>query len=205
MSISEIRDIFEHQGQPSLPPKQNPSSSSNRPSSVQREQISNSLIALPRPPSRHGSAILSGTATVGRTRSTQSPVPSSLISDNKLSIAKQNNVKDNDRARSTSPGSENSISSRPAFGTSRGPSPLTLGMSDVIPLAVAFQEVCHACFQGADESQCQVRQIGDMMISFPAGIVQLFANNPNSTPLMFRIRNAHYLETVLPNRHLIST
>ena len=39
-------------------------------------------------------------------------------------------------------------SSRPAtqtlpkgasFGTSRGPSPLTLGMSDVVPLAVAFQ------------------------------------------------------------------
>ena len=38
-------------------------------------------------------------------------------------------------------------------GISRGPSPLTLGMSDTIPLAVAFQELCHAYFRGTDESR----------------------------------------------------
>ena len=43
-----------------------------------------------------------------------------------------------------------------AVGMSRGPSPLTIGASDVVPLAVAFQEVCHACFRGAEESQVQV-------------------------------------------------
>lgn len=93
----------------------------------------------------------------------------------------------------------------PGFGTSRGPSPLTLSKSDVIPLAVAFQEVCHACFRGADESQCQVRLIGDMMVSFPAGIVQVLTSNPNSAPLMFRIKNASVLESVVPNKHLIAT
>ena len=93
---------------------------------------------------------------------------------------------------------------QPGFGTSRGPSPLTLGTGDVVPLAVAFQEICHACFRGADESGCQVRLIGDMMVSFPAGIVQLVASNPNPAPLQFRIKGADALESVVPNKHLIS-
>lgn len=39
------------------------------------------------------------------------------------------------------------------MGTSRGPSPLTIGLSDTIPLAVAFQELCHAYFRGTDENR----------------------------------------------------
>jgi len=35
---------------------------------------------------------------------------------------------------------------------SRGPSPLTIGMSDLIPLAVAFHEIVHARFKGNDET-----------------------------------------------------
>ncbi len=77
-------------------------------------------------------------------------------------------------------------------------------MSDVVPLAVAFQEICHACFRGADENGCQVRLIGDMMVSFPAGIVQLVSSNPNPAPLQFRIKNAKSLESVIPNKQLIS-
>ena len=91
-----------------------------------------------------------------------------------------------------------------AFGTSRGPSPLTLGMSDVIPIAVAFQEVCHSCFRGPDEALCQVRLIGDMMISFPAGIVAILCSNLNAAPLRFRIKNAGELESVIPNKQLIT-
>lgn len=30
---------------------------------------------------------------------------------------------------------------------SRGPSPLTIGMSDTIPLAIAFHEIIHAYFK----------------------------------------------------------
>ena len=41
-----------------------------------------------------------------------------------------------------------------AFGTSRGPSPLALGLSDVIPIAVAFQEVCHVAFKYDNFESC---------------------------------------------------
>ena len=92
----------------------------------------------------------------------------------------------------------------PSFGLSRGPSPLTLGMSDVVPIAVAFQEVCHAMFNGSEEDKCQVRLIGDMMISFPAGIVQVVANNPNPAQLSFKIRNATVFESIVPNLKLIT-
>ena len=90
------------------------------------------------------------------------------------------------------------------MGFSRGPSPLTLGMSDSVPLAVAFQEVCHACFNGSEEDQCQVRLIGDMMISFPAGVVQMMANNPKLAQLSFKIKNASVFESVVPNGDLIT-
>ena len=82
---------------------------------------------------------------------------------------------------------------------------LTLGMSDVVPIAVAFQEVCHAMFNGSEESRCQTRLIGDMMVSFPAGIVQVVANHPNPAQLSFKIRNASCFESVVPNTKLIST
>ena len=103
----------------------------------------------------------------------------------------------------TSAAGATSINSTHSFGLSRGPSPLTLGLSDVVPLAVAFQEVCHACFRGADESQVQVRLIGDLMISFPAGIVNVIANNVNPAPLQFRLCNSNSLESLLPNKELI--
>lgn len=38
-------------------------------------------------------------------------------------------------------------------GVSRGPSPLTIGMADTIPLAVAFHEIVHSYFRGSDESR----------------------------------------------------
>jgi hypothetical protein len=71
-------------------------------------------------------------------------------------------------------------------------------------LAVAFQEVVHAAFRGRDESRCLVKQLGDMMLSFPAGIVAVLASNPYPAPLQFRIKNAGRLESVLPNKQLIS-
>ncbi|KFM59697.1 FCH domain only protein 2, partial [Stegodyphus mimosarum] len=89
-------------------------------------------------------------------------------------------------------------------GSSRGPSPLTIGMSDTIPLAVAFNEVVNACFKGTDETRCQVRLMGDMKVSFPAGIVQVLANNPSPAHLIFRISKASKLENILPNKQLIS-
>ncbi|XP_013195323.1 F-BAR domain only protein 2 [Amyelois transitella] len=87
---------------------------------------------------------------------------------------------------------------------SRGPSPLTIGMADTIPLAVAFHEIIHAYFRGTDEAKCQVKMSGDMMLSFPTGIVGVLANNPNPAKLCFRLKNIHRLDNVLPNKQLIS-
>jgi len=39
------------------------------------------------------------------------------------------------------------------IGPSRGPSPLTIGLSDSIPLAVAFHEIIHAYFKGSNETR----------------------------------------------------
>lgn len=40
-----------------------------------------------------------------------------------------------------------------SVGSSRGPSPLTIGMSDSIPIAVAFFETVNALFKGTDENR----------------------------------------------------
>ena len=109
----------------------------------------------------------------------------------------------NDTSSTSTVARISTMNSAHAFGISRGPSPLTLGLADVVPLAVAFQEVCHACFRGSDETQVQVRLIGDLMVSFPAGIVNVIANNTNPPPLQFSLINANSLESLLPNSELI--
>lgn len=65
-----------------------------------------------------------------------------------------------------------------------------------------FHDHCH--FRGSDESRCQVKMSGDMMLSFPAGIVNVLANNPNPAKLCFRIKNVQNLENILPNKQLIN-
>uniref|UniRef100_A0A2M4CZL9 Putative proline-serine-threonine phosphatase-interacting protein pstpip n=1 Tax=Anopheles darlingi TaxID=43151 RepID=A0A2M4CZL9_ANODA len=135
-----------------------------------------SSIAIPRPPSRRSEA------AVARDRVS----PASQI------------------GRADSVGSLEFRSPSVGIGSSRGPSPLTIGMSDTIPLAVAFHEIIHAYFKGADESRCQVKMSGDMMISFPAGIVNVLTNNPNPAKLGFRIKNLQNLDNVLPNKQLIT-
>ncbi|XP_014299242.1 F-BAR domain only protein 2 isoform X5 [Microplitis demolitor] len=89
-------------------------------------------------------------------------------------------------------------------GSSRGPSPLTIGLADTIPLAVAFHEIVHSYFRGTDETRCQVKLNGDMMLSFPAGIVAVLANNPSPAKLTFRMRNTNRLERLVPNSQLVS-
>ncbi|XP_015364694.1 PREDICTED: F-BAR domain only protein 2 isoform X4 [Diuraphis noxia] len=91
------------------------------------------------------------------------------------------------------------------LGPSRGPSPLTIGLCDSIPLAVAFHEIIHAYFKGSNESRCQVKMFGDMMVSFPAGIANILANNPNPAKLTFRLKNTARVENILPNKQLVIT
>ncbi|XP_042539475.1 SH3-containing GRB2-like protein 3-interacting protein 1 isoform X6 [Dipodomys spectabilis] len=88
-------------------------------------------------------------------------------------------------------------------GSSRGPSPLTMGAQDTLPVAAAFTETVNAYFKGADPSKCIVKITGEMVLSFPAGITRHFANNPCPAALTFRVVNFSRLEHVLPNPQLL--
>ncbi|NXQ32043.1 SGIP1 protein, partial [Alaudala cheleensis] len=88
-------------------------------------------------------------------------------------------------------------------GSSRGPSPLTMGAQDTLPVAAAFTETVNAYFKGADPNKCIVKITGEMVLSFPAGITRHFANNPAPAVLTFRVLNFHRLEHVLPNPQLL--
>uniref|UniRef100_A0A8C2ZY98 SH3GL interacting endocytic adaptor 1 n=1 Tax=Cyclopterus lumpus TaxID=8103 RepID=A0A8C2ZY98_CYCLU len=88
-------------------------------------------------------------------------------------------------------------------GCSRGPSPLTMGAQDTLPVAAAFTETVNAFFKGADPSKCVVKVIGEMVLSFPAGITRHFANNLSPAVLTFSITNYSRLEHVLPNPQLL--
>lgn len=95
-------------------------------------------------------------------------------------------------------------SSSMSFGSSRGPSPLSLAMSDAIPLAVAFSESVNAYFKGDEESKCKVKLTGDMVMSFPAGIISFLLENPSVAVLSCRIKNTTKLEQILVNKQLLS-
>ncbi|XP_060629676.2 SH3-containing GRB2-like protein 3-interacting protein 1 isoform X16 [Anolis sagrei] len=110
------------------------------------------------------------------------------------------------RAESTSSiSSTNSLSAAttPTIGSSRGPSPLTMGAQDTLPVAAAFTETVNAYFKGADPNKCIVKVTGEMVLSFPAGITRHFANNPSPAVLTFRVTNYNRLEHVLPNPQLL--
>ncbi|CAH2296915.1 F-BAR domain only 2 [Pelobates cultripes] len=96
-----------------------------------------------------------------------------------------------------------SAANTPTFGISRGPSPVTLGNQDTLPVAVAFSESVNAYFKGADPSKCIVKIIGDMTVSFPSGIIKVFTNNPSPAVLCFRLKNTSKLEQILPNTQLL--
>ncbi|XP_039547512.1 SH3-containing GRB2-like protein 3-interacting protein 1 isoform X12 [Pimephales promelas] len=114
---------------------------------------------------------------------------SSISSTNSLSAATTPTV-----------GKELSVS---VSGCSRGPSPLTMGAQDTLPVAAAFTETVSAYFKGADLNKCVVKITGEMVLSFPAGITRHFANNPSPAVLTFSITNYSRLEHVLPNPQLL--
>ncbi|XP_031716320.1 F-BAR domain only protein 2 isoform X5 [Anarrhichthys ocellatus] len=88
-------------------------------------------------------------------------------------------------------------------GTSRGPSPVTLGSLDALPIAVAFTESVNAYFKGADPTKCIVKITGDMTFSFPMGIIKVFTTNPSPAVLTFKLKNTSRLEQILPNQQLL--
>ncbi|XP_068941073.1 F-BAR domain only protein 2 isoform X4 [Petaurus breviceps papuanus] len=110
------------------------------------------------------------------------------------------------RAESTSSISSSaslSAANTPTIGVSRGPSPVSLGNQDTLPVAVALTESVNAYFKGADPTKCIVKITGDMTVSFPSGIIKVFTSNPSPAVLCFRVKNTSKLEQILPNAQLI--
>ncbi|XP_048656101.1 F-BAR domain only protein 2 isoform X1 [Marmota marmota marmota] len=88
-------------------------------------------------------------------------------------------------------------------GVSRGPSPVSLGNQDTLPVAIALTESVNAYFKGADPTRCIVKITGDVTISFPSGIIKVFTSNPSPAVLCFRVKNISRLEQILPNAQLV--
>uniref|UniRef100_A0A671KG28 SH3GL interacting endocytic adaptor 1b n=1 Tax=Sinocyclocheilus anshuiensis TaxID=1608454 RepID=A0A671KG28_9TELE len=80
-----------------------------------------------------------------------------------------------------------SAASTPTLACSRGPSPLTMGPQDTLPVAAAFTETISAYFKGADPTKCLVKITGEMVLSFPAGITRHFSSHPSPPVLTFTI------------------
>uniref|UniRef100_A0A8D0FU16 MHD domain-containing protein n=1 Tax=Strix occidentalis caurina TaxID=311401 RepID=A0A8D0FU16_STROC len=95
-----------------------------------------------------------------------------------------------------------SAANTPTVGVSRGPSPVSLGNQDTLPVAVALTESVNAYFKGADPTKCIVKITGDMTVSFPSGIIKVFTSNPSPAVLCFRVKNTSKLEQILPNAQL---
>ncbi|KAH0628035.1 hypothetical protein JD844_008700 [Phrynosoma platyrhinos] len=96
-----------------------------------------------------------------------------------------------------------SAANTPTVGISRGPSPVSLGNQDTLPVAVALTESVNAYFKGADPTKCIVKITGDMTVSFPSGIIRVFTSNPSPAVLCFRVKNTSKLEQILPNTQLV--
>lgn len=155
------------------------------------------------------SASAPASATISKSVSRQIPTPTSANSiaiprppSRRSEMAPRGRISPSAMSRADSVGSME-FRMGVGHGSSRGPSPLTIGISDTIPLAVAFHEIIHAYFRGTDESRCQVKITGDMMLSFPAGIAGVLANNPNPARLGFRMKNIQNLENIVPNQELV--
>ncbi|CAG0914899.1 unnamed protein product [Notodromas monacha] len=183
-SSSGFVDLFKQWGDapPLIPPKQGAANSDGQ-----------SSIAIPRPPRKTDL-----TATMLRSRITNSS--SSLSRADSLGSLASFAAADFKYVGTSSGGPTPTL----LTSSSRGPSPLTIGMFDTIPIAVAFQEMVHAYFRGADESRCLVKQIGDLVMSFPAGIVHALTNNPSPPPLVFSIKNTTKLNSILANKQLLA-
>ena len=52
--------------------------------------------------------------------------------------------------------------------------------------------------------RCRLKITGDMIVSFPVGIVQALRNNPWMTALSLHVRNLSHVDEILMNKQLIS-
>ncbi|XP_051790642.1 F-BAR domain only protein 1 [Erpetoichthys calabaricus] len=91
----------------------------------------------------------------------------------------------------------------PSTGVSRGPSPVTLGNQEAWPVAAAITEYINAYFKGGEHNCCLVKITGDLTLSFPSGIVQIFSNSATAPVLSFRLVKTARVDQFVPNQKLL--
>jgi hypothetical protein len=102
----------------------------------------------------------------------------------------------------------------------QGQSPLTIGATDQIPLAIAFQETINVMMSGDNHEKLDIllvnniinlifswksRIVGEMLISFPASFVNLILDpSRSSNTLEFRLKNLDNIENIRAKPSLIT-
>ncbi|XP_043576626.1 F-BAR domain only protein 1-like [Chiloscyllium plagiosum] len=162
-------------------------------SSVQAE-ASVRETTLVAPPRRHSKKKLFAILLEG-TDATR-PVSPSVLSP----AASQSPV---DEAAMTHPSQNRTTTPASSVCISRGPSPVTVGSHDTLPIAAAFTECIDAYFRAGDFANVIVKLTGDLTMSFPAGIIRIFSGNPSPAVISFRILNANRISQFLSNSQLL--
>ncbi|NXH16600.1 FCHO2 protein, partial [Bucco capensis] len=182
----------------SLESSSSASLASSSPSARHRTPLSvGSIVPPPRPASRPKLATgkLSGINEIPRPFSP--PLTSNSSPPPAAPLARAESISSISSAASVS------AANTPTVGVSRGPSPVSLGNQDTLPVAVALTESVNAYFKGADPTKCIVKITGDMTVSFPSGVIKVFTSNPSPAVLCFRVKNTSKLEQILPNAQLV--
>ncbi|OCU00791.1 F-BAR domain only protein 1 [Xenopus laevis] len=96
-----------------------------------------------------------------------------------------------------------SLGAGTSLGLSRGPSPVVLGSQESLPVAAAFTEYVHAVFEGGALEGSSVRISGELTMSFPAGILRVFASTTTPPVLSFRLIHTSHVEHFAPNSELL--
>ncbi|OCT59246.1 F-BAR domain only protein 1 isoform X2 [Xenopus laevis] len=96
-----------------------------------------------------------------------------------------------------------SLGAGTSLGLSRGPSPVVLGSQESLPVAAAFTEYVHAVFEAGALEGSSVRISGELTMSFPAGILRVFASTTTPPVLSFKLIHTSHVEHFAPNSELL--
>ncbi|XP_072338467.1 F-BAR domain only protein 2-like isoform X2 [Scyliorhinus torazame] len=151
------------------------------------------------PPRRHSKRKLFHIPLDGMD-SSRSVSPLTVPSPSPPTAATQSQV---DEAATTRPCRNRAATPASSACISRGPSPVTGGNHDALPIAAAFTECIDAYFRGGDFANVIVKLTGDLTMSFPTGIVRIFSGNPSPAVISFRLLNANRIAQFLPNSQLL--
>ncbi|CAF3423180.1 unnamed protein product [Rotaria socialis] len=99
---------------------------------------------------------------------------------------------------------QTNLRNSPLTSNEQRTSPLQEDNLDQIPLAIAFQEVFHAMMSGNNQENWKKRIVGELLISFPASMLNIFVNpSQSSNSLQFRLKNSEHVENITTNSSLI--